>query len=516
MGSESIQGLFKKNLTEYQRGINLFVLKVCMSGGVMATIFFCALKMTGILSKLEWKNIIGFTIMSVINLSIPALFYFIFVKRNDRLLYVNLFKYILISCAAVNYFALITYVPYYEMWSSIFLVFFLSSFYLELNCVIYSIGLSVILCLIAFLTGNQYFMPQTDTMRELLIRGLGFGFGAICSLITAILSKKLLMRTSKSEFESNQSNVNLQKIVDKANIISKNLSQAGISISEMANQQNIVSEEIASMSAFVLEGASGTAKSVEESAGLIQALVNDIKHNMDQISALQESSRKLQKVANDGKESINGAVERIEGIRESVSLSSGSAKELNQKAKDIDTVVEYIRQIADQTNMLALNASIEAARAGENGKGFAVVANEIRILAEQSHESLKAISSTLNEILSHSNKVDELMEESVLKVDEGVEIVKLSDAYYQKIIDSLSDTLELLNEIGKLSVGQLEESGALNKYIRGVEETARGTSESVESVAASTEESFAASEELIKSAEQINSLASELLETVRG
>lgn len=512
---DSIEGLFKKNLTEYQKEINLFVLKVCISGGILGVLFFCVLKMLGILNKIEWSGIIRFSVMSVINLSIPMLFYFLFVRRNDKSLYVNIFKFILITCATVNYYALISCVPYYEMWSSIFLVFFLSSFYLEVKCVVYSITLSVIVCLIAFFTGNPYFMPQSDTYRELLVRGLGFGFGAVCSLITAVLSKKLLMRSSKSEFESNQSFYNLEAIVNKATDISSSLSEAGVSISVLANQQNSASEEIANKSSNVLEGATITAKNVEESAGLIQALVNDIKFNIEKITTLEASSQKLQEIANDGKISVNDAVEKIEGIKNSVSISSISTKELNQKAKEIDTIVEYIRQIADQTNMLALNASIEAARAGEHGKGFVVVANEIRNLAEQSHGSLKVISKTLNEILIHSKKVDQLMEESVLKVDEGVEIVKLSDSYYQKIIDTLSVTLNLFSEISKLSEGQLEESWTLNNFIQVVNNTAKNTSQSVESVAASTQESFAASEELIEAANLINRLASELLGTVK-
>lgn len=395
-------------------------------------------------------------------------------------------------------------------------MFFLSSFYLEINCVIYSISLSIAVCLIAFFTGNPYFVPQSDMYSELLIRSLGFGFGATCSLITAVLSKKLLMRSSKSEYESSQAFYNLETIVNKATVISGNLSEAGMSISVLANQQNEASEEIANKSANVLEGATSTAKSVEESAGLVQTLVNDIKFNMEKISTLEESSKKLQEVANNGKISVNNAVEKIEGIKNSVSISSISTKELNQKAKEIDTVVEYIRQIADQTNMLALNASIEAARAGEHGKGFVVVANEIKVLAEQSHRSLKVISNTLSEILSHSQKVDLLMEESVSKVDEGVEIVKLSDSYYQKIIDTLSVTLKLLSEISKLSEGQLEESGTLYNFIQAVNNTAQNTSQSVESVAASTQESFAASEELIDAANLINKLASELLGTVKG
>lgn len=516
MINDSIQRLFEKNLTEYQKEINLFVLKVCCSGGVMGVLFFCFLKILGVLNKLEWSAIISFALMSAINLTVPMLFYFIIVRRNDKIIFINIFKYLLITCATVNYMALITYVPYYEMWGSIFLVFFLSSFYLEVNCVLYSIGLSIAAIVLAILTGNPYFMPQSDTYRELLIRGLGFSFGAICSIITASLSKKLLMRSSKSELESSRSYNNLEAIMKRATEISDKLYEAGLSISALANQQNEASEDIAHKSSSVLEEATGTAKNVEESVRLIQALANDVRFHMTKMSELENSSKNLQQVANDGKTSINTAVEKIEGIKKSVTASSASVKELNQKANEIDTIVAYIRQIADQTNMLALNASIEAARAGVQGKGFAVVASEIRNLAEQSHESLKIISGTLSEILSHSNKVDLLMEESVTKVDEGVDIVSQSDSYYQKIIDTLGSTMNLFTELSRLSEGQLEESDALNNFIQIVNHSAISTSESIEGVAASTQESFAASEELIKMANQVNKLAEDLLNTVKN
>jgi len=516
MINDSVQKLFRRNLTAYQKDINLFILKVCCCGGILGVLFFSFLKILGILNKLEWSGIINFMVMSVINLSIPLLFYFIIVRRSEKTLYVNIFKYILITCATVNYMALITYIPYYEMWGSIFLVFFLSSFYLEVNCVIYSIGLSIAVVLFAILAGNPYFLPQSDTYRELLIRGLGFCFGATCSVITAILSKKLLMRSSKSEYETSQAFHDLEAIMNKATDISGKLYEAGLSISALANQQNEASEDIALKSSNVLEEASGTAKNVEESVRLIQALVNDVNHNMDKISELEDSSRKLRQVASEGKTSINTAVEKIEGIKSSVSISSESVKELNHKANEIDSIVAYIGQIAGQTNMLALNASIEAARAGEQGRGFAVVAEEIRKLAEQSHEYLKTISTTLREILSCSNKVDLLMEDSVAKVDEGVEIVKLSDDYYQRIIDTLGSTLDLFAEISNLSKAQLEGSEALNSFIQTVNHSAQSTTESIEGVAASTEESFAASEELKKTADQVNKLAEDLLSTVKN
>ncbi len=507
---------FSKNLSDYHKEINLFVLKVCLAGGILGVLFFCAMKALGILSRLEWSNILKFGILSLINISIPMLFYFLVVRRTDKKILVNIFKYLLITCATVNYYALVSFIPYYEMWSSIFLVFFLSSFYLEINSVLYAIVLSIIVCAIEILTGNKYFMPQDGTYTELLVRSLGFGFGAVCSIITAVLSKKLLMRSSKSEYESNQSYINLKEIIDQATEISNNLSNAGLSISALASQQNKASEEIAQKSSGMLEEVVETARSVEESTVLIDQLVQNIRSSMEKISVMGESSKALQNIANDGKDSIGNAVAKINSIKESVIVSSGSSRELYAKAKEIDSVVEFIRQIADQTNMLALNASIEAARAGENGKGFSVVANEIKQLADKSHESLKIISVTLSEILTHSQKVDELMEESVVNVEEGVEIVKTSDSFYQEIIETLTSTIKMLSEIGQLSESQLTESQSLNKFIQRVSSTASLTSQSVESVAASTEESFAASEELMSTANHINTISVELLNTVKN
>lgn len=381
---------------------------------------------------------------------------------------------------------------------------------------LYSIMLSLVVCMIAIFTGNPYFMPKDDAIKELLVRGLGIGFGAICSIITAVLSKKLMMRTSKGEYELSQSVNNLNSVISNAIHISNDLSEAGISISALANQQNQASEEIASRSHNLLEGATNTANSMEESTELVHAHVNDIKFNMEKITSLVEHSRQLTEIADNGKISIEKAVKVIAGIKQSVTMSSGSTKELNQKAKEIDNVVEYIRQIADQTNMLALNASIEAARAGENGRGFAVVASEIRNLAEQSHESLRVISLTLGEILNYCNQVEQLMGDSVAQVEEGVDIIRLSDSYYQQILDTLSDNLNLLQEISTLSVKQLDESNALNNFLQAVNDTAQSTLVSLESVAASTEESFAASEELTRVADLINNLAKDLLLTVES
>ncbi len=466
--------------------------------------------MTNVLPRLQWSNIINFSVMSVINLAIPLLFYVIFLRKSEKTIFISIFKYILLFCAATNYYALVQCIPYREMWSSIFLVFFLSAFYLEVKSVIYAIALAITACAIAFFT-NDYFSPQVNIFSEMLVRGLGISFGAICALITALLSKKLLASSTTNEHKANESFKELQTIFIKASEISRNLSDSSHQIAALANQQNKVSEIMSKNSLEVLEGSSQTASSVKESSQLLSELVSGIQTVLGKTDKSMEVSKNLQAIANDGKNSIMDATEKILNIKDSVETTSKSTRELDLKAKEIDKVVEFIKQIANQTNLLALNASIEAARAGEHGKGFMVVAGEIRNLAEQSHQSLKAITGTLSEILMCSSKLDEMMEVSVSMVDDGVNIINKSKDYYQKIINSLSLTLDCLNEINSLSKEQLADSNSLTDFMEKVNGIAGKTSQNMERVATFTQESFASSEELIKSGKVLRTASTELM-----
>ena len=169
-------------------------------------------------------------------------------------------------------------------------------------------------------------------------------------------------------------------------------------VATLSTQQNKSSEVIANLSGEVSVGATETVNSIKETSGLINQLMEGINNVLYKTNNSVEVSERLREFANEGKTSITSASNKIMSIKDSVSITSKSTKELEAKTKEIDLVVSFIKQISDQTNLLALNASIEAARAGEHGKGFGVVADEIRNLAEQSHNSLKTITKTLGEI----------------------------------------------------------------------------------------------------------------------
>lgn len=169
-----------------------------------------------------------------------------------------------------------------------------------------------------------------------------------------------------------------------------------------------------------------------------------------------------------------------------------------------------ITGIAEQTNLLALNAAIEAARAGEHGRGFAVVADEVRKLSEQSAESSKEISQLVSMIQSETIKVVQFMEEMTREVDAGIGYVNNAGESFAQIEGSINEVTAQIqgvsSAVNQLAVGakQVEQS---MQFISGVsEETASG----VQEVSASTEEQTATMEEISSSAAMLSKMAEEL------
>ncbi len=264
------------------------------------------------------------------------------------------------------------------------------------------------------------------------------------------------------------------------------------SFQEMVYNLRSLVEEIRSGASKVAEASKSFTSVTDQSTETMTQLagsVSQISKAATQVSqAAQTASLAAQQTltsANTGKNTLEKAVSKMSVIRSTADSTAQVIEELGERSGQVGDIVKVITRIADQTNLLSLNAAIEAARAGEAGRGFAVVADEVRKLAEDSANSAAKISQLVGEIQEKTVKAVEMTNQTTKEVKEGVIITSESEKKFFEIVQAAQN---IANQIESIAAA-------------------------AEETAASTEESSAASEEQAAGIEELSASAQNLLHT---
>lgn len=303
---------------------------------------------------------------------------------------------------------------------------------------------------------------------------------------------------------------NIRTFIVKSSDSAQQVAAAAEELTATSEQTSSTAEEVAKTIEEIAKGASEQAKDTEKTAMNVENMGVLLEKEADYVRELNAAAVEIEHEKEDGFGILKILVQKSEQNNEATESVYNAIISNNESAEKIENASAMIQNIADQTNLLSLNAAIEAARAGEAGKGFAVVADEIRKLAEQSSDFTKDIKLVINELKQKSKDAVNTMTDVKEIVVSQTGSVKETEERFNGIaeaIDSIKKVIEKLNDSAEVMTHDKNVIIELTQNLSAIsEENAAGTEEA----SASMEEQAATVEEIANSAEGLAEIAQEL------
>ena len=375
-------------------------------------------------------------------------------------------------------------------------------------------------------------MPQAEARSQImqiimLVIGVSIAVGVVAAILVVVMVRKIVVALHKGSDtleQLSQGRLDLAKLDERyyarkdeigtiaraigkleqelTNIIStiksqgEELNTSATYLSGKVQETSVSISQMEKAMEEVAEGATSQAGETQSATDNVIHIGEMVEETAKEAETMYRSAESMQERGKEAFETLHELHRINDQARESIDVIYEQTNTTNQSAQKIKEATSLITSIAEETNLLSLNASIEAARAGEQGRGFAVVASQIQKLAEQSNESAKQIEDIISELIADSDKSVETMNVVKEIMDTQSENVRKTDARFSEVLKGIEESIAAINRITK----KMEEMD--NAKVSVVD--------TVQSLTAIAEQNAASTQETSASITEINNVVSDI------